>query len=286
MRVAAIFVASLATNALAWGPDGHSIVGEIAARRLSPAARAQVEALLGPGHSLASEGSWADDVRASRPETFNWHFVDIPVAGETYDAARDCAPSPKGDCIVAELDRVQHALQCGDADAKREALRWAVHLVGDIHQPFHTVDEARGGNDIAVTVNLHGLRCPKCAPKIAQDNLHAEWDSGLITATTWNWGAYVTRLENGWLASDEAKQVSLSTPVDWANETHAVAREVWSWLPADNAIGDDYYAKAVPAVDRQLGRAGLRLADFIERALTSPASTCSASPQGSKAEAR
>lgn len=256
----------LVPQAAAWGPDGHSIVAEIAQRRLDAHARAQVQALLGRGHSLASEASWADDVRTTRPETTNWHFVDIPISSEAYDPARDCAASPKGDCVVAELGRLQQALRCGNATAKREALRFAVHFVGDIHQPLHTVGDARGGNGIAVTIAVHGLRCPTCAPKSAPDNLHAAWDGTLISATVWDWGAYAARLETGWLASDEAKHVPTGTPVDWANETHAVAREVWQWLPADHTIGDDYYAKALPVIDRQLGRAGLRLARFLDHA--------------------
>ena len=269
MRIArnvALWFVFAAPPVAAWGPDGHSIVAEIAQRRLTPAARAEVEMLLGPGHSLASESSWADDVRDARPETYNWHFVDIPIASETYDPARDCAPSPKGDCVVAELERLQRTLRCGNTEARREALRFAVHFVGDIHQPLHTVGDARGGNDIPVTLQVHGLRCPTCAVKSIPDNLHAAWDASLISATTWSWGAYVARLESGWLTTSEARDVTFGTPVDWANESHAVARDVWTWLPADHVIRDDYYAKAVPAIDRQLGRAGLRLAGFLDRA--------------------
>ena len=268
MLALAMLVLTLgASNALAWGPDGHSIVAEIAQRRLDANATAQVQRLLGNGHSLASEGSWADDVRPDRPETFNWHFVDIPVADAAYDAARDCAPTPKGDCIVAEIERARRTLRCGTDDQKREALRWLVHLVADLHQPMHTIGEEQGGNTVKVETQVVGLRCPRCAVKITQDNLHWVWDTSLIAATTWNWGAYARRLENGWLASDEARAAARGTTVDWANETHAMAREVWSWLPADHVIGDDYYRRALPVVDRQLGRAGVRLAATLNDAL-------------------
>lgn len=260
-----------AGSALAWGPDGHSIVGEIAQRRLGAHARAQVERLLGAGHSLAAEGSWSDDVRPDRPETFNWHFVDIPLAAAAYDAARDCAATARGDCIVAELARVRRALRCGNDDERREALRWAVHLVADLHQPLHTIAEDRGGNDVKVETRVVGLRCPRCTVKPAQDNLHWVWDTSLIAATTWNWGAYARRLEQGWLASTEARDAPRGSVVDWTNETHAVARDVWTWLPSDHVIRDDYYRRALPVVDRQLGRAGLRLAVFLDEALGSAA---------------
>jgi hypothetical protein len=57
------------TPASAWGPEGHSIVAEIAQRRLSPDAVNMLATVLGRGHSLASIASWADDARDQRPET-------------------------------------------------------------------------------------------------------------------------------------------------------------------------------------------------------------------------
>jgi S1/P1 Nuclease len=38
---------ALLTQAHAWGPEGHSIVAEIAQRRLSPEAAAKVQEILG-----------------------------------------------------------------------------------------------------------------------------------------------------------------------------------------------------------------------------------------------
>src|SRR6185312_14325946 len=99
----------------------------------------------GYGHSLASVSSWGDDIRDQRPETYNWHSIDIPLAEDRYKPERDCHPSDKGDCIVAALERLIKDLRCAPTDdQKRDALRYAVHFVGDIHQPLHTVDAARG----------------------------------------------------------------------------------------------------------------------------------------------
>jgi len=269
--VLTLIIALAVTDAAAWGSDGHAIVAEIAQRRLDPEARKQVDLLLGAGHSLASEGNWADDVRPSRPETFNWHFVDIPIADTDYDAMRQCAPTPKGDCIVAELERLRTQLRCGSDDSRREALRFAVHFVADLHQPLHTVGEQQGGNGIKVAVELHGPRCVRCTPKRTPENLHAVWDTTLIANTAWNWGSYVARLEAGWLASDAARGAGSGTPLDWTVESHGVAREIWALTPADGLITDDYYTKVLPILDRQLGRAGLRLASFLDGAFAASA---------------
>jgi hypothetical protein len=73
VRVFAVVVAFtylLSGHAFAWGQEGHSIIAEIAQRRLTPQAAAVIEQLLGKGHSLASISSWADDIRDQRPATY------------------------------------------------------------------------------------------------------------------------------------------------------------------------------------------------------------------------
>ncbi len=268
-------------RALAWGQEGHSIVAEIAQRRLSPQAAAMVARTLGRGHSLAAIASWADDVREKRPETARWHFVDIPISEQNYVPARHCARQPEGDCIVAELGRLRMSLACARAPAaRREALKFAVHFVGDIHQPLHTVDDDKGGNLIPVQVHLRGLVCSQACRAPLASNFHLAWDSDLIHAAVWNWGAYVHRLEAGWLRSSEARRSAAAggTPTDWAVQTHGVARAIWNLLPSDHVLGDDYFEKVLPVLDRQLGRAGLRLARFLNEAAAPGACRASLRP--------
>src|SRR5215471_3597158 len=198
-------------SASAWGPEGHSIVAEIAQRRIAhetPAVMDKIQKILGPGASLASIASWADDYRDEDQATSNWHFVDIPIASSVYDPTSQCKATPKGDCIIAELDRLRSGeLRCKKGDEQKKALMFAVHFLGDIHQPLHTVHENSGGNTIDVLVFMHGARCKKdCRISPTATNLHAAWDVNLITMTVWDWGAYVTRLEKGWLAGAEAKK--------------------------------------------------------------------------------
>jgi hypothetical protein len=259
--------------ALAWGQEGHSIIAEIAQRRLSADAAAMVAKLLGNGHSLASIASWADDVREGRPETSNWHFVDIPIEVPTYDARRDCKSNDaSGDCIVAELSRLRSDLRCAPAEQQIEALKFAVHFVGDIHQPLHTVNESKGGNDVSVDIYMRGLTCTgTCEPSHLASNFHKAWDVDLIEKTVWDWGAYVDRLESGWLKSAEAQQAGIDggTFVQWAEETHHVAPVVWDLRPAGNVLDDRYFRDVLPILDRQLGVAGLRLARFLNDAYAS-----------------
>ena len=252
--------------------EGHSIIAEIAQRRLSPEAARSVGQLLGRGHSLASIASWADDARDTRPETSNWHFVDMPLAVRKYSTSPDCAKDPKsGFCIVAELDALRNDLRRASGNDQVEALKFAVHFVGDIHQPLHTVGEAKGGNDIKVGLFMRGLTCSgTCEPGHIATNFHAAWDFGLIEKVVWDWGAYVDRLEDGSLkAPKQHSPASTAARSYWAEETHALAPVVWNGRPADDVLDDRYLREILPILDRQLGVAGLRLAKFLNEAFSS-----------------
>lgn len=284
---ASAFLGASTGQAFAWGQEGHSIIAEIAQVRLSPQAAAVVGRLLN-GRSLASVASWADDFRDKHRDTTDWHFVDIPLTSDTYVPPRDCKENADyGDCAVAELDRLKIDVRCApDKDTaadpltgekrnpKVEALKFAVHFIGDIHQPLHDVGEDQGGNLILVDLFMYGLICKgSCIPTHTHMKFHAAWDTGLIEKAVWNWGAYVDRLEaaDGWLHSAEAKRENIDggTPRDWAIETHKAAQAAWNALPENYVLDDNYFNKALPILDRQLGVAGLRLARFLDEAYAS-----------------
>ena len=256
-------------QAWAWGQEGHSIVAEIAQRRLNPAAADAVNRLLEKA-SMASIASWADDVRTSRRSTGNWHFADIPIAEDKFDRARDCKPDPdNGDCIVAELERLRNELRCAPTDAaKKEALQFAVHFLGDIHQPLHTVHEQVGGNAVDILVFMRGRTSDRGKLALESSNLHSVWDDLLISKLEWAWGSMVARLEREWLKSSEATTPGIDggTPTAWAEETHKVAQNIWKMTPSNHILDEDYLNKAKPIIERQLGVAGLRLARFLNEA--------------------
>jgi nuclease S1 len=58
----------------------------------------------------------------------------------------------------------------------------------------------------------------------------------------------------------------------WALQAHRAARDFSYRLPADNDLDDDYYERNAPVVDRQLLRAGLRLASVLDWIFSPPAS--------------
>ena len=281
----AVIAGLLGSSAFGYGEEGHSIVAEIAQRRLNGPATAQVERLLGKNVSLASVASWADDYRSEHRETSNWHFVDIPLARSDYEPARDCKLVPAyGDCILQEIERVDATLRCSSSDAdRRMALKFAVHFLGDLHQPLHTVLEQRGGNLVPVRGSIKGNTCTKkCELDPEVDNLHALWDTTLIRRTVYDWGAYVDRLENGVLRTNSFDEhYAGDTPLDWALQTHFVSTLVWNQklVAADGTLDEHYYRTVLPILDQELALGGLRLARFLNAALAPNA--CEAAPDSS-----
>ena len=270
--LALIFTCLLWGEALAWGQEGHAIVAEIAQRHLSAKARARVATILGSGASLASISTWADDVRGPRDNTYNWHFVDLPLDATTYDEHRDCKLDPqKGDCVIAAVARLRAALASPGtkALARREALKFLVHFIGDLHQPLHTVLEERGGNGLKVKF-FKQPNGSTPAPK-EDTNLHSVWDGGLIRHCVWGWNAYVARLQREWMPDKDIRALGKGTVIEWVQETHKAAKEVAYTVPMGADLGEDYVQKALPVLDRQLAVAGLRLARVLNEAFGSEA---------------
>jgi hypothetical protein len=234
--------------AFAWGPEGHEIVAQIAEDHLTPEARQIVWAML-DGASLASVSYWADEIRLSRPETARWHYVNFAEGTKDYVPARDCADKPgQGDCVIAAINRAVANLNRDDAD-QVEALKFLVHFVGDVHQPFHAVAIARGGNEIHVTFFGNRLK------------LHEVWDSGLIKHTDRTSQEYAKYLETTWIAGKDIAVLEKGTPVDWAFASRDIGEA--ALVPQGSALGQDYYGKYAPVVDSQLALAGLRLAKLL-----------------------
>ena len=161
-------------QAWAWGNEGHRIIADIAWDHLNDATLQELRPFLGD-NDLASISTWADDIRSERPETGPWHYVDIPPDSGGYEP-KDC---PDDNCVVAQINKFARIL--GDPEqpftARSEALKFLVHFVGDLSQPFHAMADARGGNDIPVTV----FGSPQCGDYAC--NLHSVWDTELIRHT-------------------------------------------------------------------------------------------------------
>ena len=131
-----------------------------------------------------------------------------------------------------------------------------VHFVGDIHQPMHAIEDARGGNDIHV-LDFGSAQCGKYSC-----NLLYEWDYCLLEHTGRAQQDYLTYLEQ--MIADKKLQAG-GSPADWANESLRLAKQVW--LNEGGSVDEAYYRANIGIVDERLALAGLRLAALLNEAL-------------------
>ena len=280
VAISAAVLALAAPLAMSWGPEGHAIVADIAQDHLLPAAAAEVASLLQleGNNRLDQIASWADGNRKQYPETGPWHYVDIPLSAGAYDAARDCV---QANCIVAKITAYTQVLADKSAapQARLLALKWVVHLVGDIHQPLHAEDNNdKGGN--TVQAQFFGVGT----------NLHAMWDGGIMRhALNLRAGPNYT-FDHALVQRDAAALDAAVTPgqrmawasagglpmieadaIVWANESHRLAQSVaYADIsrPSGDAWSQRYQQKAWPVIQTRLQQGGVRLASVLNQALS------------------
>ena len=291
-----IFIIALAGSivsekALAWGPEGHAMVGDIATQTLTPAARLAAAQLLrddigADGQpsgraTLAQVASWADEIRALPAYRASglYHYDDIPICG-TSERAQWC---PNEQCASGQLARQIAVLKDRNAPLRErnEALKWIAHLIGDMHQPLHASDHAdKGGNDLKVT--FFGARMDDAVDGRTPRplNLHSIWDTQIPHRVIEEKGGYQAFLADR--PDDETRRAWEAGGIDdWFAESNSIARDfLYPMLPTHFAcaetiagvldIEEPYFRAAAPIVAVQLKRAGVRLAKVLNDALADP----------------
>jgi hypothetical protein len=274
-RVLAILVSLLSSAELiAWGVQGHRLVGLIAAERLTPIAKRNVAWLL-DGQTLADVSSWADTLTSDQVQTSYWHYLNIPPEARGYNRDRDCPKQPGveagsradrwRDCVVDRIAYWEERL--GDAKLDRSdratALKFVVHFIGDLHQPFHALGVGRGGNDVKVRV-FGQANCGTDPARPNPCNLHSVWDSRLIAHRSLDDGAYLDELRSV-ITRKGLGSLPAGSPAQWAEQSFRLAKE--GLVAPDTNIDEGYYRRHITVIDERIALAGVRLAASLNRIL-------------------
>lgn len=290
MRLIAVGVCVLLLRlpCFAWGASGHRIVARIAARNLSPAAKAKVAAIFGTNaagveQAMAAASTWPDEINKKNTKTGNWHFIDVPVAAP-FSVGTLCA---KHECVIDRIQEMANRLGMNENGFKlaqpaspsrpmtSQELAFLIHFVGDIHQPLHTANDGdRGGNcDVLTTPIVHG----------PQDTtqLHAVWDVDEVLAVMKIIGGEDKTVTALFQMSQTGTPVQQLTLTDWAREANDLAKkDVYLKLdiPSRTApvgqcalgiakvtVTAQYVNGNVPDVERQLLSAGIRLSNLLNQ---------------------
>lgn len=262
-------------------------MARLAAYQLTPAARTRIAQILevpntadAVADALSAAATWADETK-SETKTGSWHYIDLALQDEKSDIPERC---PADNCVTARI-RLFAAQLASDSPngtvSERDALRYLVHFLGDVHQPLHTVSDADlGGN------------CEHVDPPVeTARNLHAVWDGGIVNTLGESARDLAADLERHLEAFTPTlrNDLSLGTPDDWTWESHKLAvSQIYQKLSiptepvlfpascqqAPLAVSNltlhlepSYIHDMQPVVREQLTKAGLRLARLLNESL-------------------
>lgn len=273
-RLSAILILVIFSPAVpAWSALGHRLVGDLAERHLQPSTESAVRTLLAgePEPTLAGVANWADTLRTTDPENFkrtsHWHYVNLPDHSCSYDAARDCAD---GQCVVGAI-QTQRAILADrhqPREARRDALKFLVHLVGDVHQPMHAGNRGdKGGNQFQISLRTdlapEAYARNRYTDGVMGTNLHAIWDYYILAAAGLDEPQYAARLDTlPW----PPLTTPLSAPQSWADESCGLvdARHLY---PDGHKLDRSYLDMHRPLAEQRVRQGAYRLAVLLNTTL-------------------
>ena len=237
----------LSSFVFGWGKTGHRITGKVAETYLTKNAKINIKKLMGH-HDLSRISNWADEIKSdpSWEVANDWHWCTIPD-GESYKKDKH---SGKAVEKVNEFINVLKNKKSKKED-KQVALKFLIHLIGDLHQPMHVGNGVdRGGNDI----KLKWFNVPT--------NLHRIWDSDLINLQELSYSEYSDYLllseDRGkirkWQGDDVLTYVHESR--DLRTQCYDFSGENLKW---------EYFYKHKELLEKRLLQGGVRLSGELNR---------------------
>lgn len=245
---------------------GHQLVAQIAYDNLTPTAKKMCNRYnraynaMSPSPNFVVAATWMDKIRFKDIHWYDTlHYIDMPYT-------KDNTPLPQVSGInalwgIEQAIKVLSSNKSNDID-KGLSLRILTHLVGDIHQPLHTITKVSkrlpqgdlGGNLFKLGKNPIGA------------NLHKYWDNGggvLIGQTKkFQVKNKARQLEQKWSCAQALKEKKTR---QWANAAHKIAlTQVYNTV-AYKTPDKRYQLNAQNTSQKQILFAGCRLANMLNK---------------------
>lgn len=303
-----------ATPALAWNQAGHATVAAIAYERLTPRVRARVDMILKQHPEYAEwtrdvppeqaafmaflrASYWVDDIKFDRRQGFSdrepppsthpaypdmrvhgtWHYINRPLAAPGVAIPPNFQIVATDGGALGKIVEIEDILRHSPPESPRQAyyLAWLIHLVGDVHQPLHTVARCsknnpqgdQGGNLFIVRPTVE---TPLDGPY--KPNLHAFWDSAALGTFALS---DIQALARGLSRKRPSRQQMTAPPVRWLDESTQLARDVVYQAGNDDTpeppvLSEAYKARAQAVARERVRMAGFRLAAMLNRLYDRP----------------
>jgi len=202
---------------------------------------------------MGDVASWADEVvrTLEYKNTAPWHYLNVPL-GLDYSAFENAVKSQDKDNVYSALLKNEEVFTAVGStyEQRTDALKFIIHLVGDLHQPMHiSRAEDKGGNTIQVKFDGKGT------------NLHSLWDSKLINKE----GLSSEQMAHDYdkASRKQIKQWQSEEVMKWLYESYQISSKLYSEIEANNKLDDGYYNTHIPIVHERIEMAGIRLAGLL-----------------------
>ena len=240
---------TLSFQAFSWGQTGHRVTAAIAEHYLTPQAQKAVNELL-INEDMAEASTYFDEMKSNQSEFWQktasrWHYVNVHK-GKTYE--QEGAPS-EGDAVTA-LKMYSKLIKDPKSsfEDKQLALKFIIHIIGDLHQPFHTgVSEDHGGNKIKVNFFWK------------DSTLHRVWDEDLIDRQLLSYSEWTDWLCKK-ITDKQIKQWQTTDPTVWIAEGVKLRLGLY---PEKDKLSWNFQYKNLPIVKQRLEQAGVRIAFYL-----------------------
>ncbi|MDQ6815194.1 MAG: S1/P1 nuclease [Bacteroidota bacterium] len=243
----------LPCQSFAWGMLGHRIIGEVASSYLTGRASREIKKILG-NETIALASNWADFIKSDTAFRYlnPWHYLDVDKGLNAIQMQAVLQKDTAVDAytrlnfLIAQLKNKKLA-----QNEKLMYLRLLIHIVGDIHQPFHSsANGDKGGNDIKVF--WFGQ----------SSNMHRVWDEQLIEGQDLSYTEY-TRAIN--FTTDEQRRQWQQSPLsNWFFDSYQISEALHKELKQpEPKLGYEYNYLHLKTLNEQLLKGGVRLAGLL-----------------------
>lgn len=242
----------------AWGTTGHRVIAEIAENNIKWSTKQKLKKIIGK-QKLAYWANWPDFIKSDTTGTWKhtdtWHYINI-APQTNFENFSQSLKSQTGPNLYTEIKNLSNQLKNKElSNQEREvALRFLIHLLGDLSQPMHTGRaEDLGGNTIKITY----FREPT--------NLHSLWDSKLVDQNKYSYTEYARVLDVK--SKKEKKDLMSGTLEEWLFDSHKSANIIYAYTKPDQNYSYNYLYRFNDLLERQLYVGGLRLAKILDEVL-------------------
>jgi S1/P1 Nuclease len=276
-------------TAHAWGSEGHRVTGLVASELLTPKTRLKLNQLIegsGSPEGLADMTLFMDinrkELSEKVPGSEKWHYDNQPVC-KTLTFDQYC---PKGECASAKIPELFRKLKDTSTpkEDRAQALRFLVHMIGDIHQPLHAADDSDLGANLKFVLipesdqgrRLHGVWDTDIVKRALRGSNESDYAKELVK----KYREQITKWQSAYINESTNKNTNNSVR-DWMNESHSLSKLVtynnlpnftcgkeWeSTIVTPVQLSEYYMTSATSTVPAQLAKAGARIALVLNSAM-------------------